>query len=150
MRLRPVIVGLSSSMAVSLLPTIAMAAVLAPQKLLASADSQMKWANCGKNCVQGIDSIDSISAVIRGSTLILGEQLSQTDSKSILEEDSALLSMAVKNYGGPKALVWAVQEMKVWVSSSAPFEASEKFNGNTFTFDGWSGDASVALAVTFG
>lgn len=150
MRLRSLVVGVLFCAAASLLPTVAMASVAAPRKLIGISDSQMKWTSCGKSCVQGIDLVDSISATIHGNTLVLGEELSHSDSKTILEENSVLLSRAVGGYGGVIALAWAAREMKVWVSSSAPFQTSEKFNGNTFTFGGWAGDGSLALTVVFG
>jgi hypothetical protein len=148
LRLR-LVAGVLCSAAISLLPSGASASGQASQKLIAISDSHMMWTTCGKNCMQGIDSIDSISATIRGNTLVLGEVLGLADSKAIFEEKSVVLSNAA-DYGGQSALSWVAREMKVWEKSAAPFQASVKFNGDQFTFGGWAGDGSLALMVVFG
>jgi hypothetical protein len=99
--------------------------------------------------MQGIDSIDSISATIRGNTLVLGEGLSEADTKTIFEEKSVVLSNVADGYGGQNALSWVAREMKVWEISPTPFQAGVTLNGDQFTFGGWAGDGSLALRVVF-
>jgi len=150
LKLRLVVVGVLCVAAISLLTEAASATRHASQKLIAISDSHMKWTTCGKNCLQGIDSIDSISVTIRGNALVLGEVLSRADSKTIFEEKSVVLSNAADGYGGQNALSWVAREMKVWERYPTPFQAREQFNGDQFTFGGWSGDGSLALMVVFG
>lgn len=149
-RVRLVVLGIVFSAAVSLLPGVTSASERPPQKLIAISDSHMKWASCGRNCVQGIDSRDSISAVVRANVVVLGEVLRYGDSKAILDENSTVLSTTTDGYGGDSALSWVAHEMKVWVDSSAPFQARRRFDGDEFTFGGWAGDGSLALTIEFG
>ncbi len=144
------VVSILSSVAISLLPVAASASVPATQKALATADTHMQWTSCGERCVQGNDSIDSISVTIRDNYLVLSEVLSDADFKSTLEEKSIVLWKVTDGYGGQSAISWVAREMRVWMRSPAPFEASMKSDGDQFTFTGWAGDGSLALAVVFG